>query len=341
MLGTVDEIAAHVGGQVVGDGNSPIYGVASIEDAREGDLTFLANEKYRPFLDSTGATAVLVDRDTSSPGRTLIQVDQPYLAFAQTLTLLAEQWGKPKGGMHPTAVLGEDVELGEDVTVMAFAVLDDHVKVKSRTVIYPHVYVGKQSVIGCDCIVYSHVSLRERVTVGDRVIIHAGTVIGSDGFGFAQDQGVNVKIPQVGTVVLEDDVEIGSNVSIDRGTMGRTIIGKGTKLDNLIQVGHNVSVGENCIIVSQTGISGSTKVGKGVMIGGQVGIVGHITLGDGSKVTARSGVSKNVKPGSVVMGAPARPMRQEQLVQAYTRRLPDLFKEVEELKARLDAQEGS
>jgi len=337
MSMTLQEIAEYVCGQLIGDSDASIRAVAPIEDANEGDLTFLANVKYRPFLETTQASAILVSRDVSCPGKTLIQVDDPYLAFAQVLTLISKMDDEIEPGIHPTAVLGKNVELGDDVSIMAYVVLDDHVRVGSRSVIYPHVYVGKRSVIGCDCVIHSHVSLRERVVLGDRVTLHCGTVIGSDGFGFAQDGGMNVKIPQVGSVVIEEDVEIGSNVSIDRGTMGKTVIGKGTKMDNLIQVGHNVSIGENCVIVSQTGISGSTKIGKGVMLGGQVGIVGHVSIGDGSKVAARSGVSKDLKAGSIVSGAPAIPIRQNHLLVAYTRRLPDLFRDVETLKKMLSS----
>jgi UDP-3-O-[3-hydroxymyristoyl] glucosamine N-acyltransferase len=240
----------------------------------------------------------------------------------------------PKG-IHPTAVIGKEVILGKDVAVEPYVVIDDHAVIEDSTIIYMGVYVGHHTRIGKDCLIYPHVTIRERVTVGDRVIIHSGSVIGSDGFGFSTVKGAHHKIPQIGTVIIEDDVEIGANVTIDRARFDKTWIKKGTKIDNLVQIAHNVIIGENSVIVSQTGISGSTEIGNNVTLAGQSGIVGHITIGDNAVIAAQSGVTKSVPANTCVSGYPAKPHSKAKRINACLQRLPELFKSIVKLHERI------
>ena len=337
---TVEEIASWLNGEVVGDKTREITRVAKIEDAGAGELTFLANPKYEKFLSTTHASVVLVSRelDVSSSkangSLSLIRVDDPYVAFLQVLNRLTPQIDPFPEGIHastivaPTAKIGKNVALGANVVIDEGAVVGDHTKISHACII------GKGAQVGSGCILYPRVTVYHQCKVGNRTIIHAGTVIGSDGFGFApQADGSFKKIPQIGNVKIEDDVEIGANSTIDRATIGSTIIKSGAKLDNLIQVGHNTEIGNSTVIAAQAGISGSTKIGSGVMIGGQAGIVGHIQLGDGARVNAQSGVSKSIGPGKAVTGSPAYDYTSALRSQAVTRKLPDLEKRVKELEA--------
>ncbi len=331
----LSEIAQLTGARLGDEPDLEIKGVAPIEKASSGDLTFLANPRYVKFLETTAATAVLVPPGSWKSTAALLTVDDPYFAFTQVLQRLFPLTLAQPEGIHPTAVVGKNVQLGEGVSIGAFVVVEDDVTIGERTTLFPHVFLGRNSVVGRDCTIYPNVSIREETRIGDRVIIHSGTTIGSDGFGFAPKNGVYHKIPQIGIVVIEDDVEIGANCAIDRAALGETRIGKGTKLDNLIQVAHNVRIGAHTVVAAQSGISGSTKIGRHVVIGGQVGFVGHITVGDEAMFGAQAGVTKSVPPKTVVSGYPAREHKQQLRIEASLQKLPAALKRLKELEERL------
>lgn len=339
MRKTLKEIAQIIDGEVVGDGNTIITGISGIKEAQDGDLTFLANPKYLHLMDATKATAIITSREIKTAPKPIIRTDNPSLAFAKMVSFLAPNEQVHPSGIHPTAVIGKNVKLGRDVALQPYVVLDDNVEVGDRTVIYAGCYIGHHTRIGADCLIYPNVAIRERVEIGNRVVIHSGTIIGSDGFGFATVKGVHHKIPQIGTVAIEDDVEIGANVTIDRARFGKTLIGRGTKIDNLVQIAHNVIVGENSIIVAQTGISGSTTIGRGVTLAGQAGLVGHITIGDNAVVAAQAGVTKSVPPNTYVSGYPAKPHDKAKRINACVQRLPELFKAVRQLEEKISELE--
>lgn len=340
MQKTLKEIAEFVHGEISGDANTVITGVAGIEDASCGELTFLANPKYRPFLDRTGASAVITSREIESASKPIIRTDNPSLAFVKAVSFIMPAEHAHPRGIHETAVVGKNVRLGKDAAVGAYTVIEDGVSIGDKTVIYPHCYIGRNCRIGGGGLLYSNVSVREEASIGERVIIHSGTVIGSDGFGFATVEGVHHKIPQVGTVVIEDDVEIGANVAIDRARFDKTVIGKGTKIDNLVHIAHNVKVGKNCLIVAQVGISGSTTIGNNVILAGQVGLVGHIEIGDNCIVMAQSGVSKSMAPGTVAWGYPAKPANIAKRVNASVQNLHRLYDTVAGLKKKIEELES-
>lgn len=325
------EIAEFIDGEVVGDVETLITGVCGIKEAQEGDITFIANPKYQPLMDDTKASAIITSRDCLSAPKPIIRVDDPSLAFAKVVSLVIPSPKIELKGIHPTAIIGENVKLGKGVGLGAYVVIEDDVQIGEATVIYPGCFVGQNTKIGQHCLIYPNVSLRESVTIGNRVVIHSGTVVGSDGFGFANVLGMRQRIPQIGTVVIEDDVEIGANVTIDRARFDKTFIGKGTKIDNLVQIAHNVSIGENSVVVAQAGISGSTKIGKNVILAGQAGLVGHIEVGDGAIVAAQAGVTKSVPANTKVSGYPAKPHEVAKRVNACVQRLPKLYQEVDAL----------
>ncbi len=330
------EIAARVGGEVVGEGGLKIRGVAKIEEAKEGEITFLANPKYSKFLSETKASAVIVPQEIAEAGdKSLIRTKNPYYAFLKTITLFYPPEPLIEKAIHPTAVIGEGTELGKDLSIGPYVVVGQRCRIGDGSVLMPGVCVGDGVIIGDGCTLHARVCLREKVVLGNRVILHNGVVVGSDGFGFAQEGEEYHKIPQVGTVVIEDDVEIGANSTIDRATLGETRIKKGAKLDNLIQVGHNCTIGENTVIAAQAGLSGSTHIGKGVRVGGQVGFAGHLKVGDGAAVGAQSGVSKSIPSGVFVFGYPAKPHMEEFRIQGALKRLPPLLKEIKDLKERV------
>ncbi len=330
------EIAELVGGKVLGDDNVNITGVSGIKEAKEGTISFVANAKYLSLLEGSKASAIIVNSDVKVAFRPLVLVDDPYLAFTKVMALWAnDETPSLPNGIHPTAILGRNVTIGDEVSIQPYVVIDHDAKIGDRVTIYPHVHIGSKSCIGDDTLIYSRVSIRERTSIGKRCIIHSGVVIGSDGFGFTPVKGVHHKVPQTGTVIVEDDVEIGANATIDRATINKTLIGKGTKIDNLVQIGHNVVTGENCIIVSQTGISGSSVLGKGVTVAGQVGIAEHLTIGDRSVIAARAVVTKSLPPDSFVSGFPAKPHEKEKRIKAGLHRLPALHKTVAEQGKKL------
>jgi len=339
MQKTLKEIAGIIDGEVVGDADIVITGLSGIKEAHEGDLTFLANPKYLPFIEKTQASAIITSREIKSASKAIIRTQDPSLAFTKILSSFAPcETNHPKG-IHPTAILGRNVKLGKNVAIGPYAVVENDVLIGDDTVIYANTYIGHNASIGSNSLIYPNVSVRERVCIGNRVVIHSGTVIGSDGFGFATIKGLHHKIPQIGTVVIEDDVEIGSNVAIDRARFDKTLIGKGSKIDNLVQIAHNVVIGENSIIVAQAGISGSTIIGKNVTLAGQAGLVGHITVGDGATVAAQGGVTKSIPPNTLVSGYPAKPHDVARKVNACVQNLPKLYNTISELKKRVEELE--
>ncbi len=328
----LSEIARLVEGELVGKGEVEITGLAPIGQAGPGDLTFVANPRYRPLLKTTKASAAIVDTTTEFPGLALIRHANPYYAFLLVLRRFHPEEPPVAKGVHPQAFVSPDAVLGKEVGIGPFAVIDSKAKIGDKTLIGAGSYIGRQVEIGSDCIIYPNVTIREKAKIGRRVIIHSGTVVGADGFGYAKDKGAYHKIPQVGIVVLEDDVEIGANVTIDRATMGETRIGRGTKIDNLVQIAHNVKIGENSIIVSQAGISGSTELGKNVTIAGQAGLVGHIHIADGTIVAAQSGVHRDTKPGQILLGSPARDMQKSKKIEAILSNLPEYIEKLRKLE---------
>jgi len=340
MSRKLGEIASYLKGDLVGDPSIEITGIAGIEDAKAGDLTFLANPKYKAFLEKTSASCVIVGRDIEKAGVSLIRHPNPYFAFSKATELFFETKKRYPEIVHPTAVLGKGVKVKKGVHLGPYVVIEDNVCLKENVTVLAGSFIGADSIVGKNCLIYPHVTIRENTKIGKNVIIHSGTVIGSDGFGYAKEKGIHHKIPQMGKVIIEDDVEIGANVTIDRATLGATRIGKGTKIDNLVQIGHNVIIGENCIIAGQVGISGSTKLGNNVVLGGQVGLVGHIKIGNNVMIGAQSGVTKGIPDNTIVFGYPAREIKKTKRIEAYLSRLPEYIerlKEIEKKVKRIDS----
>ncbi len=336
------DICEHLGGELSGDGAIEITGIAGIKEATPNQITFVANAKYLSDIATTQASAIIIGPGVSGNGKPTICVENPYWGFVKVVELFARDKGQQlQPGIHETAILGENVKIGERVTIQALSVIADNVEIGDDTVIYPFVYIGARSKIGDNGLIYPHVSIREDVTIGARVIIHSGAVIGSDGFGFTPHPETHspYKIPQIGTVVIEDDVEIGANTTIDRATLAETLIKRGTKLDNLVQVAHNVVIGEDCCIAALAGLAGSTTLGDRVNVAGQAGAVGHLTLGSDSVLYAKSGVTKDMPPGSHLFGFPARTHKQELRIHASTRKLPELLTEFNKLQKQVQELE--
>ena len=324
-----------MGGQFASgaDPATKIIGAAAILEAAPGDVTFYANARYLPALKASKATVALVPEDFREAIPAIpVRVGDPKAAFAKILERLAPEPIRIPPGIHPAAIVAEDVEIGENATIQACAVIEPGAKIGARTVIGAGSYLGHAARVGADCAIAPRVTVGARCLVGDRVILHSGVVLGSDGFGFELVDGRHAKIPQTGIVQIDDDVEIGANTTIDRARFGRTWIGEGTKIDNLVQIGHNVVVGKHCIICALTGISGSVRLGNYVVLGGQVGMVGHIELGDGVQVGGQSGITKSLPPGAVVWGTPHQPMKKllQQLV--WVDRIPKLADRIRRLE---------
>jgi len=338
---TVQEVAALVGGRLASDTGSAtrIRGVASIADAEPGEITFFGNAKYLPQLRASRASAALVPLDFAEEIPALaILVENPSRAFSRLMERFAPAPIRYSAGVHPTAVLGRNVVLGENVSIQPFVVIEDGVEIGANTIVGAHGYLGHEARVGQNCELAPRVTIGARCVVGNRVIIHSGVVLGSDGFGFEPVGGKHVKIPQTGNVQIDDDVEIGANTTIDRARFGRTWIQQGTKIDNLVQIAHNVVVGKHCILVSQAGISGSTRLGNYVTLAGQVGIVGHVEIGDQAIIAAKSGVSKSVAPKEVFFGYPAKPITEQKEQLACIARLPKLYARVRKLEQVSDSQ---
>lgn len=339
---TLAELAERVGGELVGDAGRSVRGVGPIEDAREDEVTFLANARYERFAAKTRAAAILVAEDYDGAGKSLIRCADPYYAFRQAMVAFygfrkCEFEGvDPGANVHPTA------ELGEGVRIARFATVSAGCTIGAGTAIYPGVYVGPNVRIGRDCLLYPNVTLYDGCILHDRVTVHAGTSIGQDGFGYAThegDDGVtrHEKIPQAGWVELEDDVEIGACCAIDRATMGATVIGAGTKFSNLVAIGHGTKLGQHCLMVAQAGIAGSTTVGNYCAFAGQAGVVGHIRIGDGARIGAKAGVTNDVAPGQEVLGAPAIPLAEARRAMTSFSRLPQLRTAVRRLTREVNA----
>ena len=337
MQFTAAQIALIINARVEGNPDAVVSSFGKIEEAKHGQLAFLANPKYEDYLYSTGASVIILNesQELKDPiNSTLLRVSDPYTAFATLLSKYQEMVSQQMVGIQEPSYISKSAVLGDNIFVGAFAYIGDNVKVGNNVKIYPNAYIGNNVTIGDNTILHPGVRIYHDCVVGKYVSIHAGTVIGSDGFGFApQADGSFKKVPQIGNVIIEDNVEIGANSTIDRATMGSTLIKSGAKLDNLIQVAHNVEVGHNTVIAAQAGVSGSTKIGNNVMIGGQAGIVGHIQIADNAKINAQSGVSKSIKvPHTAVTGSPAFEYTSALRSQAVTRNLPELEKRIKELE---------
>jgi UDP-3-O-[3-hydroxymyristoyl] glucosamine N-acyltransferase len=334
------ELASLVGGDLEGDGEVEIRGVAGIRDANPGEITFVANPRYEEFVATTRASAI-IGRPGLRAAAPLIRSDNPYFAFLQVMNLFAgDAAGRYPRGIHPGAVVDSTARLGRDVAIGPFCQIAGGAVIGDGTTILCGAFVGEGVEIGAGCLIYPGVTIREGSRLGDRVILQPGAVIGSDGFGYARHGSTHYKVPQIGRVVIEDDVEIGANTCVDRATTGETRIGRGTKIDNLVQIAHNVVVGPDSVIAAQAGISGSTEVGRGVVIAGQAGLAGHIVIGDRVTVGAQGGVTKSIPPDMVVSGYPAREHGLARRLYAHTAMLPEMFKRVKELERRVRELEG-
>jgi UDP-3-O-[3-hydroxymyristoyl] glucosamine N-acyltransferase len=327
------ELASLLNGEIFGDHDVEITGVSGIHEAQEGDITFVSAKKYVKDLSGCKASCIIVKEHLADIGIPQLMVSNPYFAFAK---LLEHFYVKPVTpvGISRDAVVSDTSRIGKNVSVFPYSYISDGVSIGDDSVIYPYVFVGKNTILGKNCIVHPHVTLREGVKIGDRVIIHSGSVVGSDGFGYVFEGGIYHKIPQVGGIIIEDDVEIGSNVSIDRATTGNTVIGKGTKIDNLTQIAHNVKIGANTIIVAQVGIAGSTEIGDYVTLGGQAGVADHTRIESGTMIGAQSGVMGNVTKGAY-SGTFAIPHREWLKAQAIFAKLPELYKKIKDLEEKI------
>ena len=337
MKTTLQELADWIGGEVLGDGSMLIENVTGIDEAGPADLTFAVAPHFDKAAAST-AGAVIIPDSLESFAKPAIRVENPRHAFTRLLTRFNPQ-PQVERGVHPSAVVGKNVKLGDGVAVMAFVYVGDDVTVEDGTVLYPYTFVGTGSTIGKDCIIYPQVTLRERTVLGDRVIVQSGVVLGGDGFGYVTFDGQHLKVPQVGNVVIEDDVEIGANSTVDRATTGTTLIRKGTKIDNLVHIAHNDVIGRHCFIVAQTGISGSVTVGDHVTLAGQTGTAGHINIGANSVFIARAGITKDTPENYFGAGTPARPHQEWSREQVALHRLPAALKQMREMEKRLLALE--
>jgi UDP-3-O-[3-hydroxymyristoyl] glucosamine N-acyltransferase len=327
------ELASLLNGEIFGDRDIEISGVSSINDAKEGDITFISAKRYIKDLSGSRASCVIVKELIPGASIAQLKVSNPNLAFAKLLEYFNLKPSKPIG-ISKDAVVSPKAAIGKDVSIYPFSYIADGVSIGSGTIVHPYVFIGENTMLGEKCIIYPHVTLRENIKVANRVIIHSGSVIGSDGFGYVFDEGKYHKIPQVGGVIIEDDVEIGSNVAIDRATTGNTIIGEGTKIDNLVQVGHNVKIGRNSVICGQAGIAGSSELGEYVTLAGQVGIADHVKIESESRIGAQSGVIGDIEKGAY-SGTPAMPHKQWLRVQAIIARLPESYRKIKELEEKI------
>ncbi|MEM7655058.1 MAG: UDP-3-O-(3-hydroxymyristoyl)glucosamine N-acyltransferase [Bacteroidota bacterium] len=336
----IHQIAALIQADVEGDAEREIHGLGKIEDARDGELTFLGNPKYAGFVASTQASAIIVRTDFVPPTdlrATLLRVEDPYEAFRQLLEVAAEAIAKPTPGIHPQACIDPSAKIGAEVYIGPFVYVGPHAEIGDGAQLHPHTFVGPMAKVGAQSILHARVTVYHHCHIGNQCVIHAGAVIGSDGFGFApQADGSFKKIPQTGNVVIEDQVEIGANSCIDRATLGSTLIQKGAKLDNLIQIAHNVSIGPSTAIAAQAGIAGSTTIGAGCLIGGQAGIVGHVQIASLTKIDAQSGVNRSIKDsGQAFRGSPIQPHRQQLKSEALFRRLEQMSRKIHHLEQQI------
>jgi UDP-3-O-[3-hydroxymyristoyl] glucosamine N-acyltransferase len=337
---TAAEIAKHLQGEVLGDEKVVINSFAPADRAKPGDLTFAENEEYLAKAEQSGASAIIVGADASPKTKVLIRVQNARVAFAKTLALFFPEPAL-EPGVHPSAVVGKGAEVDASAHIGPNCVVGARVKIGARAALTAGVAVGDDCKIGDETVLFPNVTIYARSEIGKRVRIHAGTVVGSDGFGYVLDAGVHRKVPQVGNVVIGDDVEIGANVTIDRGALGPTTIGRGTKIDNLVQIAHNVQIGENCLLISQVGIAGSTQLGNYVVLAGQVGLVGHVKIGNQVTVAAQSGVTENIPDGEKWWGSPATPAQQMKRQLIAQKHLPELLRRVAALEKKLGESSGT
>ena len=336
----LSELAARLECTVEGDGDIDITRLAAIEDAGPGELTFFANPKYADALKRTLASAVIAAPAVSGIPCAVLRTPEPYVTFARALGLFANT-SRPPAGIHRLALVEPGAVVAADASIGPFAVVSDGARIGARTILYPHVSVGRDAEIGADCVIHAHVSIRERVRLGDRVVLQDGVVIGADGYGFARRRdGTHEKIPQVGGVVIEDDVEIGANTAVDRPAIGETRIKAGTKIDNLVQIGHGVKIGRNVLLAAQVGIAGSTSVGDDAILGGQVGVAGHVSIGSRARAVGQSGITNSIPDEAFVSGYPAIDNKEWLKSSAVFRRLPDLRRKIAALEERVVELEG-
>lgn len=338
MKKTLQELAALIGAEVVGDARTRISGISSLDEAGEGDITFIAQNRYLTKAKSTRASAIIVAEKHPELNTPLLVTQNPYLAYAKVATLFFQR-SRPAVGIDKTALIGEGTRVGEEISIGPFVVIGRNVTIADRVVIYPHCVIGDETTIDRETTLYSHVSIRERCCIGKKVIIHSGTVIGSDGFGFAPDGNRYHKIPQVGIVQIDDEVEIGANNTIDRAAFGKTWLKRGVKTDNLVHIAHNVVVGEDTLLIAQVGISGSTTIGKHVILTGQVGVVGHLEIGDNTIVGPQTGISGSVPANSMVSGYPHMPHREWLKASRCYPLLPEMRKAISALERKVKALE--
>lgn len=336
---TLQELAERLDCRLEGNGSIEITGIATLEDAQPGDLTFFTNPKYAAALARTRASAVIAGDQAGAPCA-ILRTNEPYYTFARAMELFADPW-RPPAGTHQLALVDAGATIAADASIGPFACIGEGARIGARTVVHPHVTIGRFAEIGDDCVIHAHTSIRERVRIGHRVIVQDGVVIGADGYGFARRQdGTHYKIPQAGGVVIEDDVEVGANTTVDRPAVGETRIAAGTKIDNLVQIAHGVRIGRNVLLAAQVGVAGSSVVEDQVTLAGQVGVAGHITIGKGTVATAQTGIPNSVEPGSFISGYPAIPNRDWLKASALFRKLPELRKLVSDLERRVAELEG-
>ena len=325
MLFTAGDIAERLGGTVLGDRTMPLTGFQAADRAGVGDLTFAENRTFFERAEQSAASAIIIDKSFTSERKVLIRVSSARLAFAKVVPLFYPEPGPPTG-IHSSAIISDKADVHPEACIGAHVIIGDRVKIGARSVLHGNNYVDEDCIIGEDCAIFHNVSLYPRTLLGNRVRIHAGTVVGSDGFGYVQEDGKHLKVPQIGNVEIDEDVEIGANVTIDRGALGPTHIGAGTKIDNLVQIAHNVSTGENCLGVALAGIAGSTKLGNSVTIAGQVGLAGHLRIGNNVTIAAQSGVMRDIDEGEKWFGTPAQPDKKMKRQLLALKKLPDLLR---------------
>ncbi len=338
---TLKDIAAAVKGDLIGDGDIPIDGIAGIQSAVEGKISFLTHGSYIRFVAECKASALIVGKKTSLADvravKNIILVENPELAYISAAAMFQE---KPviTPGIHPMASVSPKAVIAPGASIGAFACIEDNVRIADNVTVHPYVYIGRNVTIAEGSTLYPHVTIYQDTTIGRNVIIHANTVIAADGFGYTWDGTKHAKIPQLGSVIIEDDVEIGANTAIDRASLEKTVIGKGTKIDNLVQIAHNVTIGQNSIIISQVGIAGSTRIGNNVVLAGQAGVKDHVTIGDGVMAGGGTGITKDVPAGSIIWGTPHMPHKEWMKLQIYMKKLPALFEKIKELERKLSPE---
>lgn len=331
MKYSLNQIQAIIGGKIIGDGDTLITGIASVELARKGDITFIKNDSLISYAVSSQASAIVTPHEIPSIKKPQIAVENPFMAVTRFMAVIAgERFARPPG-IHPTAVISKQAVVGNGCSIGAYAVIDDGVKLGNNVVVYPHSFIGKGSRIGDGSVIHANVTIREDVTCGKRVVIHSNSVIGDDGFGYLPVEGKHVKIPQIGSVEIGDDVEIGAMVTVCRAALDKTIIGNGVKIDNHSHIAHNVTIGDNSMLIAYAKIAGSARIGKNVMIAEDVGVTDHATIGDNCIIGGGSNVYKSLEPGSIVWGSPAKSINDEKRVQVLIKKLPEMYNTIKKL----------